>query len=170
MISFRKVLVLGITLPHSSRVVFGQGLNIKIPLPIVDDILNSDSEKDHEDRWWFWVIIGIIGAFFIVGIYFTIRGFLRYRSLQKQEESVNQHYGQMCRKISMDYLLGMHETGEVVRIDGDITNRDFIQRCGIGGPGNTLGAMVPVHASAHLDMTQLREQMVMQKINPRFST
>ena len=167
MISFRTLLVLGITLHHSSRVVSGQGLNIKIPLPIVDDILNSDSDKDHEDRWWFWVIIGIIGAFFIVGIYFTIRGFLRYRSLQNQEESVHQHYGQMGRKISMDYSLEMHETGEV---DSGINSRDLIQRCGIAGPGNALGAMVPVHASAHLDTTQLREQMVMQKINPRFST
>lgn len=34
-------------------------------------------------RWYFWVIIGIIAAFFGVAAYFTIRGFIRYRHLYK---------------------------------------------------------------------------------------
>lgn len=151
--------------------VCGQGVNIKVPLPIVDDILGSNDDKDHEDRWWFWVIIGIIGAFFIVGIYFTARGFLRYRMLRKQQEEdetrLPQHFGLMGRRLSSDYIHNIQDPGGTVQINNDDMKRDMIRRCGVLCPGNTSGAMLPVHGSAGIDATSLREHMVMHKINPR---
>ncbi len=158
---------------HGSFAVLGQGVNIKVPLPVVDNILGSNSDKDHEDRWWFWVIIGIIGAFFIVGVYFTIRGFLRYRKLQGQQEDVDeadwQHHGQMGRKFSTEYFQSIQETrGGMNTINSDvIQNRDMlIQRCGILSPGNARGAMMPASSSSE-HASILREHVVMQKVNPR---
>jgi hypothetical protein len=54
------------------------GVNIRVPIPIFDDLL-GDSGTPHQHRWWFWVIIGVIGAFFLTAAFFTVRGFLRYR-------------------------------------------------------------------------------------------
>ena len=56
------------------------GVNVKVPIPILDDLF-GDSETPHQHRWWFWVIIAIIAAFSIVALFFTARGCLRYRAL-----------------------------------------------------------------------------------------
>lgn len=154
--------------------VSGQGVNLKVPLPLVDDFLGSNTDKDHEDRWWFWVIIGIIAAFFVVSLFFTVRGFLRYRMLKKQEERdesrLPEHYGHMGRRISSDYIHSIHDDAVgTVKVRDDPTHRDILRRCAILSPGNTLGAMVPDHGSASLDATRLHEQIVMQKINPRMA-
>ncbi len=53
------------------------GVNIKVPIPILDGLFSS--ETPHAERWYFWVIIGIIASFMVVMVYFTGRGLMRYR-------------------------------------------------------------------------------------------
>ena len=50
------------------------GVNIN---PILDGLFSS--ETPHAERWYFWVIIGIIASFMVVMVYFTGRGLMRYR-------------------------------------------------------------------------------------------
>lgn len=40
---------------------------------------SSSTALQLDDRWWFWVIIGIIAAFFVVAVAFVIRGFRMYK-------------------------------------------------------------------------------------------
>jgi hypothetical protein len=36
------------------------------------------------DRWYFWLIIAVVILIFIVGLYFTIRGFTRYAKTRRE--------------------------------------------------------------------------------------
>ncbi|KAL4419807.1 hypothetical protein ABPG75_006905 [Micractinium tetrahymenae] len=38
-------------------------------------------------KWWFWLIIGLIGLFLIVGAYFTWRGFKQWKLHKQREEA-----------------------------------------------------------------------------------
>lgn len=57
---------------------------------IVDDLLEAlgiDSGGDKGplvDRWYFWLIIAIVILMFIVALYFTVRGFVRYARNRKE--------------------------------------------------------------------------------------
>ncbi len=53
------------------------GVNINVPIPILSGLLSN--ETPHAERWYFWVIIGIIASFMVVMVYFTGRGLMRYR-------------------------------------------------------------------------------------------
>jgi hypothetical protein len=120
-------------------------------------------------------IIGITSAFLIVGVYFTIRGFLRYWKLQVQQEGDEndwQHHGQSGRKLSSDYFQSIQETrvGTNTIKSDIIQNRDvLIQRCSILSPGNARGAMMPASSSSE-QASILRGQVVMQKVKPRMMT
>jgi hypothetical protein len=49
----------------------------------VGDFLNSSDTKITE-RWWFWLIIGLISAFMIVLLGFGIRGYVRYKRIKRR--------------------------------------------------------------------------------------
>jgi len=82
------------------------GVTVTIPIPVISDLFGS--ETPHEKRyvrvfsheligrrltspssvslgrsWWFWVIIAIIACFFIVAVWFTVRGWRRYRHVYR---------------------------------------------------------------------------------------
>lgn len=52
----------------------------------IGDLFGGSDDKPVVDRWYFWVIIAFVIIFFIVALYFTIRGFRRFRKVRKENQ------------------------------------------------------------------------------------
>lgn len=154
--------------------VHGQGINIKIPLPVIDDILNADDDKDLEHRWWFWLVIGIISAFFVVGILFTIRGFYRFRISQRDGgegdlESNVQHTGELGRRLSAQFIYDLTKTSQT-KVDTSQkmcskSYRDSLaNRTAIVNSKSCTRAMIPEGTCLTGD---IYTQNLLRKMNPR---
>ena len=74
------------------------GVNIKIPIPVISDLFDSDTP--HQRRWYFWVIIGVIACFLFVITYFTARGFVRYRHMYRKRPSHEVDTGDAMRRTA----------------------------------------------------------------------
>ena len=154
--------------------VYGQGINIKIPLPVIDDILNSDDDEDLEHRWWFWLVIGIISAFFVVGILFTIRGFYRYRISQRDRgdadlESNVQHAGALGRRLSAQFIYDLSKTSQTeAETSQKMCSKSYrdslANRTAIVNSQSCTRAMIPKGTCLTSD---IYKQNLLRKINPR---
>uniref|UniRef100_A0A7S1CUN6 Uncharacterized protein n=1 Tax=Picochlorum oklahomense TaxID=249345 RepID=A0A7S1CUN6_9CHLO len=168
--------LLGILLPFGWRNKGGlvteclaQGVDVKVPLPIIDDIFGDD-ETDLEHRWWFWVVIGIIASFFIVAVFFTWRGFRRYRLHQKSEmehQQTQSHEGMLGSRFSASFIkrasqgiVGASARPIVVvdlEEDSCTAKQDLARRSAMVGPkGSDIGVSANVTKS-------------LKKINPRYA-
>ena len=52
----------------------------------IGGLFGGSDDKPVVDRWYFWVIIAVVIIFFIVALYFTIRGFRRFRKVRKENQ------------------------------------------------------------------------------------
>ena len=59
--------------------IFAQGINVAVPGFSQVFNLGKDGDKEIQDRWWFWVIISLIAALFIVLGFFAWRGFRKWK-------------------------------------------------------------------------------------------
>lgn len=154
---------LGILLPVGC---FAQGIDIKVPLPIIDDIFGDD-ERDIQHCWWFWVVIGIIASFFIVAVFFTWRGFRRYGLHQKREiehQRTQTHEGMLGSRFSSSFLkrasqgiVGASARPIVVVDIEENSGKELARRSAMVGPkGSEIGVSTQVTKS-------------LKKINPRYA-
>lgn len=162
-----NALRLGILLPVGC--CLGQGLNIKVPLPVIDDLFGDD-ETDVEHRWWFWVVIGIIASFFIVAVFFTWRGFQRYRNHKKREmehQQTQSHEGMLGSRYSSSFLKRASQgiVGSSVR---PIVVVDIEENCGCTEKDLARrSAMVPPPGSEVGGSAQASKAL--KKLNPRYA-
>lgn len=85
-------IVVGITLlqQKGARAQVPGAVQVDPQNEIVDQLLDAlgiDTGGDQGplvDRWYFWLIIAVVILLFIVALYFTIRGFMRYARNRKE--------------------------------------------------------------------------------------
>lgn len=95
-----RLVVVVVATSMISCVVRGQGLNVPgaVDLNPQNDLIDKledalglsgilgDDDTPVQDRWYFWLIIALIIVFVVVCGYFTVRGFLRYRRVKKENQ------------------------------------------------------------------------------------
>jgi hypothetical protein len=143
-----------------SRFAAGQGIDIKVPIPIIDDILKGDDESDIEHRWWFWLVIGLISAIFITLSFFTVRGCINYRRYKKElkqqkqvdEEEVDRGESTFTAKI------GRVSVNSEVGLFGSTSCRDIDRRTASHSVMRPPGSIVGIEA---------RLMKYLRRLNPR---
>lgn len=52
------------------------------------------------ERWWFWLVIGFIAAFFIVAAFFVWRGFRNYRRYKREVQELRQQQAEEASHLA----------------------------------------------------------------------
>ena len=68
-----------------------------IPSPYT---LTRPSSVSLGRSWWFWIIIAIIACFFIVAVWFTVRGWRRYRHVYRPRLAERAPSGALSRRTA----------------------------------------------------------------------
>jgi hypothetical protein len=68
--------------------------------------LGKGGDKEIQDKWWFWLIIGLIAALFIVIGFFTYRGVRRWRNHKKSLLGDNRNLSSTNKAEASDASLG----------------------------------------------------------------
>ena len=99
--------LLGSETPHKDRYVrvfsrelIGRRLTLyphPIPSPYT---LTRPSSVSVGRSWWFWIIIAIIACFFIVAVWFTVRGWRRYRHVYRPRLAERAPSGALSRRTA----------------------------------------------------------------------
>ncbi|KAL4547741.1 hypothetical protein Ndes2526B_g06973 [Nannochloris sp. 'desiccata'] len=56
-------------------------------IPGIGALIGGNDEKPILDRWQFWLGIGLAAAFFIVLVYFVVRGFKTYKKTKRRTDA-----------------------------------------------------------------------------------
>lgn len=95
--------LLGSETPHKDRYVrvFSHRTDRSAPHPIPSPYtLTRPSSVSLGRSWWFWIIIAIIACFFIVAVWFTIRGWRRYRHVYRPRLAERVPSGALSRRTA----------------------------------------------------------------------